>query len=191
MISRSTVEFRDIIYGLTSSDCTSAHPGVTKGDQGGLPDSGDQEEGGLMLSRSTMEVRYIIYGLTSSDCTSVHPGVTKGDQGGLGDSGEKVKVVKSIPKVNTLLLAAGLKVSIEIDDYSYFFRSRTMTGLRIRILNHVTHSKSSEKILRNTVKRKFSKKKKLNFIPKLESKAVETMDQTKKPIFQEFMTPRT
>jgi hypothetical protein len=81
--------------------------------------------------------------------------------GGLPDSGEKVKVVKYIPNVDKLLLAAGLKFSIEIDDYSYFFKSWTITGLRTRILHHVMHSLSSKKVLKNTVKRKFSKKKKL------------------------------
>jgi hypothetical protein len=82
MLSRPTVDVRNVIYGLTSSDCTSAHPGATKGGQGGLPDSGDQEEGGLMLSRPTVDVRNVIYGLTSSDCTSAHPGVMKGGQKG-------------------------------------------------------------------------------------------------------------
>jgi hypothetical protein len=43
MLSRPTVDVRDVIYGLTSSDCTSAHPEVTKGDQGGLPDKVDQK----------------------------------------------------------------------------------------------------------------------------------------------------
>jgi hypothetical protein len=46
-------------------------------------------------------------------------------------------------------LTAGLKVSIEIGDYSYFFKSWTMTGLRTRILHHVMHSKLSEKELKN------------------------------------------
>jgi hypothetical protein len=81
-----------------------------------------EKEGGLMLSRPTVDVRDVIYGLTSSDCTSAHPGVTKGGQGRLPDSGEKVKVVKSIPKLDKLLLAAGLKVTFEIYDYSYFFQ---------------------------------------------------------------------
>jgi hypothetical protein len=93
-------------------------------------------------------MRDVIYVLTSSDCTTAHPGVTKGGQRGLPTSGEKEKVVKSIPKVDKLLLAAGSKLSIEIDDYSYFFKSRTMTGLRTRILHHVMNSKSSGKIQR-------------------------------------------
>jgi hypothetical protein len=183
MLSRPTVDMRDFVYGITISDCTSAHPRVMKGDRGGLPDRGDQEEGGLMLSGPTMDVRDVIYGLTSSDCTSVHPGVTKGSQGGLPGSGEKVEVVESIPKVDKLLLTAGLKINIEINDYSYFFKSWTMTGIRTRILHHVMHSKYSGKILKNTVKRKFLKEKKLNCIPKFESKTVETMDQTQKTYF--------
>jgi hypothetical protein len=145
ILFRPSVDVRDIIYGLTSSDCTSAHPGVTKGDQDGPLDSVEKAEGRSILSRPAADVRDVIYGLTSSDCTSTHPGVTKGDQDGPLDSGAKVKVVKYIPKVAKLLLAAGLKVSIEIGDYSYFFKSRTMTGLRTRILHHVMHSKSSGK----------------------------------------------
>jgi hypothetical protein len=124
MLSRPAVDVRDIIYGLTSSDCTSTHPGVTKGDQCGLLDSGEKSEGRLMLSRPAVDLQYVIYGLTSSDCTSAHPGVTKGGQGGPLDRDEKVNVVKSIPKGETILLAAGLKVSIEIGDYSYFLKAR-------------------------------------------------------------------
>jgi hypothetical protein len=143
MLSRPTVDVRNFIYGLTSSDCTIAHPWVTEGGQGGLPDRGDREEGGLMISRPTVDVCDDIYGLISSDCTTAHPWVTKGGQCGLHDSGEKEKVVKYIPKVDKLLLAAGLKVSIEIDDYSHFFKKRTMTGLRTHILHNVMHSKIS------------------------------------------------
>jgi hypothetical protein len=111
-----------------------------------------------MISRPTVDVQNVIYGLTESDFTTVNPRVTKGGQGGLPDSGQKVKVVKSIPKVDKLLLAAGLKVIINIDDYSYFFKSWTMAGLRKRILHHVMHSKYSGKILKNKAKRKFSNK---------------------------------
>jgi hypothetical protein len=41
MLSRPTVDVRNVIYGLTSSDCTTTNPGVTKGGQGGLMDRGD------------------------------------------------------------------------------------------------------------------------------------------------------
>jgi hypothetical protein len=131
-----------VIYSLTSSYGTSAHPGVTKGDQDGSLDSVEKAEGRSILSRPAVDVGDVIYGLTSSDCTSAHPGVTKGDQDGPLDSGAKVKVVKYIPNISKLLLAAGLKVSIEIGDYSYFFKSRTMIGLQTRILHHVMQSKS-------------------------------------------------
>jgi hypothetical protein len=89
MLSRPTVDVPNVIYGLTSSDCTTANHGVTKGGQCGLPDRGGREEGLLMLSRPTVDVRNVIYGLTSSDCTTTNPGVMKGGQVGLQDSGEK------------------------------------------------------------------------------------------------------
>jgi hypothetical protein len=41
-VSRSAVGVRDVIYGLTSPDCKTAHPGAMKGDCGGIQDSGDQ-----------------------------------------------------------------------------------------------------------------------------------------------------
>jgi hypothetical protein len=131
----------------------------------------------------------VIYGLTSSDCTSAYPGVTKGDQDVPLDSGEKVKVVESIPKVHKLLLAAGLKVSIEIGEYSYFFKIRKITGLRTCILHHVMHSKSSEKVLKNTVKIMSSKKKTLS--QNLYQKHWKQWIKHKKPTLQEFTKPLT
>jgi hypothetical protein len=65
-----------------------------------------------------VDVQDIIYGLTSSGCTSAHPGVTNGDRDEPQDSVETVEVLTSLPKVEKLLLVAGLKVSIKIGDYS-------------------------------------------------------------------------
>jgi hypothetical protein len=83
-----------------------------------------------------VDVQDIIYGPTISDCISAHPGVANGDQYEPQDEMEyllniveKVEVTKSIPRVDKQLLAAGLKVSVKIDDFSYFFKSRTMIGL--------------------------------------------------------------
>jgi hypothetical protein len=45
LLSRPTVDVRAIIYGLTSSDCTSAHPGVTNGDQDEPQDIVEKVEG--------------------------------------------------------------------------------------------------------------------------------------------------
>jgi hypothetical protein len=135
----------------------------------------------------------MIYGLTRPDCTTAHPGAMKGDRGGIQDSGDQDKcpsVVATPPvEVNKLLLAEGLKGSIIIDDYSYCFKSRTMTGLRTRILHHVLHSKGSDKTLKNKAKRKHSKEQKLNCIPTFESNTVKKMDRTQKNTLREFMTP--
>jgi hypothetical protein len=86
-------------------------------------------------------------------------------------------------EVNKLLLDAGLKGSINIDDYDYCFKSRTMPGLRARILHHVMHSKSSEEILKNKAKRKHTKQQKLNCIPIFELKTVEKMNTTQNKNF--------
>jgi hypothetical protein len=61
-----------------------------------------------VLPRPAVDVRAVIYGLTSLDCTTAHPGVTK-------DTCGEMK--------NKLLLAAGSKGCIGINDYSYFLKS--------------------------------------------------------------------
>jgi hypothetical protein len=108
----------------------------------------------------------------------------KGDHGGLQHSGDQDKFPSSVStqpvEVNTLLLAAGLKGSIRIDDYSYCFKSRTMMGLRTRILHDILHSKGSDKTLKKKAKRKHSKEQKLNCIPTFESNTVKKMDTTQK-----------
>jgi hypothetical protein len=184
-----------IIDGLTSPDCTTAHHGDMKGDCGGLQDSGDRNKFPSVVATPPDDVRDVIYGLTSPDCTTAHPGAMKGDHGGLQDSGDQDKfpsVVAMPPmEVNKILLAAGLKGSIIIDDYSYCFKSRTRMGLRTRILHHIFHSKGSDKTLKNKAKIKHSKEQKLNCIPTFESNTVKKMDTTQKTASREFITPQT
>jgi hypothetical protein len=75
---RPAVDVRNVIYGLTSPDCTTAHPGVTKDTYGEMKRTqGNEEKWKVVLPRPTVDVRDVIYGLTSSDCTTAHPGVTK------------------------------------------------------------------------------------------------------------------
>jgi hypothetical protein len=50
VVSRSAVGLCDIIYGLTSPDCTTTHPRAMKGDRGGLQDSGDQDKGPYVVA---------------------------------------------------------------------------------------------------------------------------------------------
>jgi hypothetical protein len=71
ILSRPTIDVRDIIYDRTSSDCVSVCPGVA---------NGDQDEPQSIISRPTVDVQYIIYGITSSECVSLCPGVANGDQ---------------------------------------------------------------------------------------------------------------
>jgi hypothetical protein len=158
------VDRRDVIYGLTRPDCTTAHPGVTKDTCGEAKNElllVNEEKLKVVLPRPAVDRRDVIYGLTSPDCTTAHPGVTK-------DTCGEAK--------NELLLAVGLKGCIGINDYSYFFKSRTMTGLRTRILHHVMHSKCSGKLETNKTKRKHSKQQKLERIPRYELKSVKMID---------------
>jgi hypothetical protein len=69
---------------------------------------GNEEKWKIVLSRPAMDRRDIIYGLTSPDCTTAHPGVTK-------DTCGEVK--------NKLLLAAGLKGCIGINNYYFFLKA--------------------------------------------------------------------
>jgi hypothetical protein len=187
VVSRSAVGVRDVIYGLTSPYCTAAHPEVMMGNRGGLQVSGDQDKCPSVVATPPDDVRDVIYGLTSPDCTTAHPGAMKGDCGGLQDSGDQDKCTSVVAtpsvEVNKLLLAAGLKGSIRINDDSYCFKIRTMTGLRTRILHHILHSKGSDKTLKNKAKRKHSKEQKLNCIPTFESNTVKKMDTTQKNYF--------
>jgi hypothetical protein len=181
------VGVRDVINGLTSPYCTTTNPEAMKGDCGGLQDSVAQDKCPYVVATTPMDVRDVTYGITSPDCETVHPGYMKRDIGGLQDSGDQDKcpsVVATPPvEVKKLLLAAGLKGSIRIDDYSYCFKSRTMTGLRTRILHHILHSKGSDKTLKNKVKRKHSKQQKLNCMPTFELNTVKKMDTTQKNYF--------
>jgi hypothetical protein len=117
--------------------------------------------------------RYVIYGLTSQDCTTAHPGVTRDPCG-------EAKNKLLLGNEEKYILAAGLKGCIGINDYSYFFKSRAMTGLRIRILHHVIHSKCSWKLQRNKAKIKHSKQQKLESIPGYGLKSVKMLDTKKK-----------
>jgi hypothetical protein len=161
---RPAVDRRDVIYGLTTPDCTSAHTGVTKNTCGEATNKlllGNEEKWKFVLPRHAVYRRDVIYGVTSPDCTTVQPGVTMDTRG---------------EAKNKHLLAAGLKGTIGINNYSYFFKSRTMTGLRTRILHHVMHSKCSGKLETNKEKRKHSKQQKLERIPRYETKTVKMID---------------
>jgi hypothetical protein len=164
VLPRPAVDMRDIIYGLTSQDCTTTHPGVTKDTCGEAKNKlllGNEEKWKVVVTRPAVDRRDVIYCLTSPDCTTAHPGVTK-------DSCGEAK--------NKILLSAGLKGCIGINDYSYFLKSRTMTGLRTRILHHVMHSKCSGKLETNKAKRKHSKQQKLERIPRYGLKSVKMID---------------
>jgi hypothetical protein len=107
--SQPVVDVREVIYGLASPDCTTAHPGATKDTCGEMNNKlllGNEEKWKVVLPRPAVDVRDVIYGLTSPDCTTAHPGVTKDTCGEMN---------------NKLLLAAGLKGCIGINDYYYFF----------------------------------------------------------------------
>lgn len=171
VLPRPAVDRRDVIYGLTSPDCTSAHTGVTENTCGEATNKlllGNEEKWKVVLPRHAVDRRDVIDGVTSPDCTTAPPGVTM-------DTCGETK--------NKHLLAAGLKGTIGINDYSYFFKSRTMTGLRTRILHHVMHSKCSGKLETNKAKRKHSKQQKLELIQKYEPKTVKMIDTKKKNYF--------
>jgi hypothetical protein len=178
VLPRPAVDMRAVIYCLTSPDCTTAHPGVTKDTCGEAKNKlllGNEETWKVVLPRPAVDRRDIIYGLTSPDCTTAHPGVTKDTCGGAK---------------NKILLAAGFEGCIGINDYSYFFKSRTMTGLRTRILNHVMHSKCSGKLETNKAKRKDSNQQKLERIPRYGLKSVKMIDTNQKKTLWEFMIPQ-
>jgi hypothetical protein len=158
---------------------------------------GNEDKWKVVIPRPDVDVRKVINCLTSPDCTTAHPGVTKdtcGEMKRTHGNEEKWKLlVPTIPREkNKLLLAAGLKGCIGINNYYYFFKSRTMTGLRTRILHHVVHSKCSGKPQRNKAKIKHSKQQKLESIPRYELKSVKKMDtNNNKKTLWEFMIPQT
>jgi hypothetical protein len=171
VVPRPAVDMRDVIYYLTSQDCATAHAGVTKDTCGEAKNElllGNEEKWKVVVPRPAVDRRDVIYDLTSQDCTTAHPRVTKDT---CGEAKKKI------------LLAAGLKGCIGINDYSYFFKSRTMTGLRTRILRHVVHSKCSGKLETNKAKRKHSKQQKQECIPRYGLKSVKMIDTNKKKYF--------
>jgi hypothetical protein len=175
VLPRPAVDMRDVIYGLTRQDCTTAHTGVTKDTCGEATNKlllGNEEKWKVVVPRPAVDRRDVIYGLTSQDCTTAYPGVTK-------DTCGEAK--------NKILLAAGLKGCIGINDYSYFFKSSTMTGLQTRILHYVMHSKCTGKLETNKAKRKHSKQQKLECIPRCGLKSVKMIDTNKKNTLWEFM----
>jgi hypothetical protein len=85
---------------------------------------GNEEKWKVVLPRPAVDVRDIIYGLTRPDCTTAHPGVTKDTCGEMkrthGNEEKWKSLVPTTPRENNkLLLAAGLKGCIRINDYSW------------------------------------------------------------------------
>jgi hypothetical protein len=89
---------------------------------------GNEDKWKVVHPRPAMDVRDVIYGLTSPDCTSAHPGAMKDTCGEMkrthGNEDKWKSLVPTIPREKKkLLLSAGLKGCIGINDYSYFFKA--------------------------------------------------------------------
>jgi hypothetical protein len=79
VLPRPAVDRRDVIYGLTSPDCTSAPTGVTENTCGEATNKlllGNEEKWKVVLPRHAVDRRDVIDGVTSPDCTTAPPGVT-------------------------------------------------------------------------------------------------------------------
>jgi hypothetical protein len=87
---------------------------------------GNEANWKVVIPRPNVDVRKLINCLISPDCTTTHPEVTKDTCGEMkrthGNEEKWKSLVPTIPREkNKLLLSAGLKGCIVINDNSYFF----------------------------------------------------------------------